>query len=822
MLRNVLKRESPLRLTELVENQMREKYSGLEENKHRMFSRFRIPIPGSSFIAVAAFLVFWGFNELLVNRRIIFATYMLNADNASDILISSFDYLAILIGIVIPVVLLIVPYVEGFRLGAVMDIYLDRIGVKRATVLAVAVLAVEPFAAWFVRVTIVQGIKPLFYLTLFFILLNLTVLLETACVIKNIIRMLGTKSLIDAVLQKLTQEAKKSQQSEARYRLGRLATINFYTALQIKKVPVFSQPSDTILLSLPSAGLIQDINLHALTQLVNRLEYPVMRQGQEKILVSRLVGDYIQNSQPLAFISLNESGQVGEIQKLLQKAFILGKNVEDSNELQNLLEQVKSRTEFAIREHDEELFERMMGVYTTLFDLYVDLPLPPSASPIPELFKGWGPIQIAILHLNEITKTASRGGDDNVFSHFAYFIHRIAATIIFHADECLSESLSDVLRLFIMMYDASFNARNQIGMSQSFYYLTGNLVERIWTQKLQSVRDNPQAVQNLHSALYAMLRTQAEMARDMVRNQDVKNFKLLLDKMQPGEQLAYFDVIIPDRSDRLRLESQLLEAPPEQRPPLQQRLEALTVVEGIPKVVSTFFTELLFVMASFVVEGYERHEFTSEYTNQILRIIQQSKYFRTFPKTVDLFYELTGPFASFKWEWFNRHPDTKQAFSPDDERKYLLFYCLNGMATLAQQLKIGTPPADLQAELPRIKQICEQIVATASTWQLILGIDETRIEQLAKDFVEINQRICNAWQTDKEDQVIAADLVPEKIAIFTNKVVSTIEAAQGLRLLLKHHGQFNIVSNIPGKSMWEVLNGGLTKKISPPFRESLI
>ena len=799
----VLKKQPPHRLTEIVESQMRAKYPGLEENRlHSFFSRFRIPIPVLAWVAIAVFLVFWGSNELLLSHGIVFATYSLNSESASDILISSFDYLAILIGIVIPVVLLVVPYVEGVRLSSIMDIYLNRIGVKQATVLAVIVLALESLAVWLAKTSVVNSEKALLYLTFLFVLLNLTVLLETARVIRRVIQMLSTRSLVEALLDKLTLEAKKSQQSEARYRLNRLASANLYKMLQIKKVPVFFRPLDLIPISLPSAGLIQDIDLPALTQLVNKLQHPALAQGEEKILVTRLVGDDILGNQVLAFISPKESDQAGEIQKLLSKAFVLGKNSRDTGELQNLLEQVKSRTEFAIREHDEELFERMLGVYTTLFNLYIDLPLPPSADPIPGFFRGWSAIISAILQLHEITKTASRDGDDKTISHLTYFIHNIAAMVIFHTEERLSESFPNVLRLFITMYDVSFNARNQTGMGQSFYYLTGDLVDQTWTRKLQSVQDNLQAIQNLYTALADILQTQAELLRDMVRNQDVENFKLLVYKMQPDEQLAYFTVIIPDRGERFRLQNQLLEAPLEQRTSLEQRLEALTMVEGIRRKASSFFAELLFVIAGYMVEGYEQHEFTPEYTNQILRIIQQSKYFCTFPKTVDLLRELTAPSAYFEWNWFNRHPDTKQTFSPDDERKYLLFYCLNG---IVQQLEIEAPlSADLQARLPRIKQICEHIAATASIWQLILGIDALRIEQLAKDFIEINQRICDAWQTDKENQVIAADLDPEKIAIFSKKVISTIETAEGLRPLLKRYGRFNIVSDIPGKLMWGV------------------
>lgn len=358
--------------------------------------------------------------------------------------------------------------------------------------------------------------------------------------------------------------------------------------LQIKKVSVFFQPSDLIPLSLPSAGLIQDINLPALTQLLDKLQRPAMVQGKEKILVTRLVGDYIQKNQAIAFISIDESDQVGEIQELLQRAFIIRKPTQDTGELPNLLEQVKSRTAFAIKEHDDELFERMLDVYVFLFELYVDLPLPPSAETIPDLFRGWNAIANAVLHLNEIAKTASSEGDEKYISRLAYILNRIATTIISSADEHLSESFADVMRLYITMYYASYNVGNKTGISQSFYYLTGSLVDRTWMQKLHSVRDNPQAAQNLRTALEIILRTLAELLRDMVRNQDVENFKQLIQEMKPSELLAYFSIGLPDSSERFRLQDELRNATPEHRAPIEKRLEVLNLVEGIPRELGGF------------------------------------------------------------------------------------------------------------------------------------------------------------------------------------------------------------------------------------------
>jgi hypothetical protein len=456
----------------------------------------------------------------------------------------------------------------------------------------------------------------------------------------------------------------------------------------------------------------------------------------------------------------------------------------------------------------------MMDAYIFLFDLYVDLPLPPSADPFPEIFRGWNTIANAILHLNEIVKTASGFGDDKFISRLAYEIHNIAGTIIDRTENYLNESFTDVLRLFVTMYYTSFVEGNKTGMGQSYYYLNGSLVDRIWLRKLQSNRNSLQIVQNLRTVLGIILRTNAELLRDMIYNQDVTNSSQLLQKIQPNELLSNFRVVIPDHGERYRLQNALQTSDPDQRSQFEQRFEAFLVIESISREVSEFYTELLFVIASYLVEGYEQHQFTAEFTIQILEIIKKNVYFQSFPNNIDLLLKVSGPGVTFvKWDWYNRHPDTKQVYSPDDERKYLLFYCLNGIAALAHQPEFSPLPIhDIQSRLPRIKQICAEIVVSLSTWEVVLGIDAKIIGKLAEDFANVNQKISEAWKADRENKIIAIDLDPNKIEIFAKKVVTTIESAQGLRSFLQYHGRFNKAPSVPGNLMWEINNCCATDK----------
>ena len=264
--------------------------------------------------------------------------------------------------------------------------------------------------------------------------------------------------------------------------------------------------------------------------------------------------------------------------------------------------------------------------------------------------------------------------------------------------------------------------------------------------------------------------------------------------MQPNELLSYYSIVIPEYDERYKLNYELQTSNIDQKNQLEQRIEALSMIESIPREVSEFYTEMLFVIASYLVEGYESHQFTSEFTVQFLEVVKKNEHFQSFPKTVSLLHKVTEPGITFaKWDWYNRHPDTKQAYSPDDERKYLLFYCLNGISVLAHQPDIGPLPIhDIQTRLPRLKEICTQIVHSSSAWGAILGIDTKQIEKLAGDFINANQRIFDAWKTNREEQIIKADLDPNKTDTFAKKVVSTIEATQGLTSLLKHYGCINI------------------------------
>jgi hypothetical protein len=52
--------------------------------------------------------------------------------------------------------------------------------------------------------------------------------------------------------------------------------------------------------------------------------------------------------------------------------------------------------------------------------------------------------------------------------------------------------------------------------------------------------------------------------------------------------------------------------------------------------------------------------------NKVLRILKQNKDFQLLPETINFLNDLIAPGATFNQKgWFNRHPGTKQVFSPD-------------------------------------------------------------------------------------------------------------------------------------------------------------
>jgi len=803
------KRQGPSWLSEQVRAESQQRYPKLASPKlvHRVREKLAGFVPKSVFIALLIFVVGLGLNEFCVSRGWILATYNLSPESSADILANSLEYIAALVGIVLPVVLLIVEFV-GREASSVIDVYLDEIGIKGTAILALSVLGLEALAMWITRSSIVSHPKTLFYIIYLLMLLNLSVLFETGLAIWRVRRSVSSAFLVHALLTRLTNEIRASQRGEAEYRLSRLAHADWCVSLNLRRILSLSQPQGTVAICSPVSGVIQDVHKPHFTQFGEALQSRVAGEPPAKAYIMKLIGDFVSEGEILAYVSVEEGDRIEELERALARSLKIKEPSAKGSDISRLLTQVKQMAETAVREQNGALFNELLGVYSHIFSLGIGLPVPPSVEWVPDLFRGWNVSATAVFHLRDLVEAAAMNKSHRFVSALAYEIAGVAKAMIAHSAESVDESLRDVLGLFVTLYFFSRECENELGVERSFHFLAGDMVSRTWTLCLRNTREDLQAVKNLLGVLRLILFTLSDLLHSMIGQRDVNNIKTLLHRMQPAELLASFHLVGPLAQQRFSLLQELRDLPEDQREERRTQLEALSLCESIPQNVSRFFAELVFVAASYVVEGYDRDDIDAAQLEPLLRVIKP--HLGPFAQSLTLFSDLVRGPSSFAWSRFHRHPDTRRFFWADDEGKYYLFYCLHGIETLApDQVQGKFPAVDLRHQLPRIEKTCERVVASADKWTGILEFSPSELSERVEEFVTLNKQISERWQLERENRIIKADLDPDKVAAFVEAVEDILKThPSSLRRLLELHGKVTECARLPSAT-----TGGRFEKI---------
>jgi hypothetical protein len=446
-------RQSPVWLSQLVRVESHQRYPELISPTlvHRVKEKLAESVHKTAFIALLAFVIGWGLNEFSVSRGWILARYTLGPESTADILASSLEYIAALVGIVLPVVLLIVEFV-GREASSVIDVYLDEIGIKRTAVLALSVLGLEALLMWIIRSGILSYPKALFYTTCLLILLNLSVLFETVRTIWRVREAVGSGFLVHALLTRLTNEIRASQRREVEYRLSRLAHANLCVSLDLQRILPLSQPQDTVALYSSASGVIQDVHISYFVQFAGELQGQVAEEPPTKGYIMKLVGDFVAEGEILAYVSVEEKGRIEELQRTLARSLKIKGPSGRGSDIKRLLIQVKQMAESAIREQNETLFNELLGVYSHIFDLGIGLPVPTSVKWLPDLFRGWNVTATAIFHMRDLIEVAAMSKSYRFVSSLAYKISEVAEAMIVYSTANVDESLRDVLGLFVTLY----------------------------------------------------------------------------------------------------------------------------------------------------------------------------------------------------------------------------------------------------------------------------------------------------------------------------------------------------------------------------------
>lgn len=779
----------------------------------RLTNYLRLPITW----AFIAFVVFFIINESLLAKGIIFAIHKLDAQSMNEVLGSYIDGLAAMIGIVIPLVILVIEFL-GRDSGDVIDVYLDKTEIKTVALSALGVLALHGATKLIAGADLIPIGGFYFYTLVLLAFLDLAVLFGVALALNKVRLSLNNDFFIQAFLERIKKDIKENQREEVEYRYSRIVQINIARVLELRRsflpqAPSNLPPNATAVVASKS-GVITDIHIPKWITFGQSLKEKLRGDPAIKGYVVRFVGDVVSGGDPIAYVALAEGQDIGDLQSQFDKCLKIEKRISSKGtDVSRLLRHLKTKIRLAIREEDDLLFDQFLEVYLHIFGMGIDLPAPPSDSPIPELFSGWNVIATIIFHLREVIDVAAQSQNDHFIRQLAFQLSVVVEAIIKHSDTYVSESSRDILGLFAAIYFYSRQHHNQTGITRSFSYLTGDVVDQAWIGKFEAVYTNQDAVDNLERILSYILQVLTNIVQSMLEYHDLDNLKILLNRLQLDEFLSPAPPVWQQLDhERWELRWKLRTANQEEINELTNQLNVCNSALNTRQEVGDLFNELVFVAASYIVDRYSYGEIDSTQTKKVLGVLEP--YLVPFNQFTIVFSNLI---KSEGWAWrsfHRRHPDTKHAYFPDDEAKFYLFYCLHGIALLSSgeiSDETPAPSVDLKHQLSRIEGFCHTIANNTDKWSLIFeGVQD--IPALANQFFELNQEIAENWQRNRDEQVINAELDPVKVSAFHEAFRKAFSSTPNLRTLLEAHGRVSYDVKIPGKKVLRINEWGEGKE----------
>lgn len=205
----LFKRESSIWLSEIVQQDFRKQYPQFDLKKIQVsrWKRVLQNFPLSFRLAFAVFALGIIMNSFFLAQGWVLSTYELNSQGAYEIVASSLEYLAGLVGIVLPIILIVVEFVSRDKsASSLVDLYLEKTTLKTTTYWALGLLGFEAIFLTVFRTNIIKPSQILFSIVFLFTLLNLATIFETGKTIWNLRNSLNSTFLTTTLASKLTAE----------------------------------------------------------------------------------------------------------------------------------------------------------------------------------------------------------------------------------------------------------------------------------------------------------------------------------------------------------------------------------------------------------------------------------------------------------------------------------------------------------------------------------------------------------------------------------------------------------------------------------------
>lgn len=750
-------------LSDLVQTEIEKHYPQLAPDPwpRRLLAHAKGLLPLPILIAIFIFVAFVVLNEILLALGFRRFSYELNAESAGDVLSSYMDYLAAIVGIVIPLIILIVEFL-GRDYSEVIDLYLRRTGILWTAVWALLVLGLHAISMLVIRQNLTSVDEFYLYILVLLLLLDLAVLALVVGSLKSVRNFLSNESRLKAFLDWVVQEVEKDLFIELRVRYFSIYEKQLKQHVGLTGASSLSEDyGSAIPLRAKKTGRITDIRL---SEWKNLRELTNQKSSVNQVEVgsaSSFINKEVSRGDQIVFIEESLVTEPDRLQRWLDRSLRIGKKpVVERGDIERILGHLKQRTLAAAREEDDELFTRFLDVYVGILDVTTQFYAPPIDPIFGGLFPGWVVTRIARQQLTDIIDAAARSRNKQLINLVAPRIRITIETMIDRSDVFVSESLGKLLHLFSRMYSSSAQSDNEVGMNQSHVQLTDNVIDYTWKGKFADFYSDETALRNLKQILESILQVLADITNGMINSYDSDGLGELLNKLQPGELLSWWT----PTTGRIHLERwNLIAEKPRSTAEEQEHLSTeLRVRESALSVrdeVEGFFDDLVFVASSYVVEGYDRGAFDAVQVQRFLDIFHRYSARLDVEKSVHILLTLPKDLRP-RWYLFNRSPDTERGFSGGYENKLFLFYCLRGLQMLAvDRHQMKAPAVDLPGHiLMRIDIACNTIASSAQKWSPILNIDGQGIPALAERFSAFNHQMAQRPQTEAAAEEVDAPL----------------------------------------------------------------
>lgn len=796
-------------LSQLVFDEVAERYPQLSLPSRRdillryLYRIFQWPI----IWGILGWLVFIFLNEVLISLNFSLVSYSLDSTTARDIIGSLIDITAATMGIVLPLIILVIEFL-GRDAPIVIDIYFQETGIRRVTISGLLVLALFGLAKLGTGSITTISMRAYLYLLVLLLLLDISLLIGIGRALIKILRSLSTDYLIEAFLQRIQEAIWATQRIEVLNRFSKVAHINISTTLNLawpgfSYVPAFVKDSASTLVAAES-GIISDVNLKNWQHLGSLLSEEFPDDSRVRGYLIGTASDVVSKGAPILYLPETNEDLRAKYQKLLNRSLkVRARKKTQEIDVTPLLRHLKTSTQSAAREGNDELFRQYIDIYLEILRLGIDLPEPPSLSSIPILFAGWDVMRTAIHHLSDVIEVAAQNtSTEALIDTLANSLSKALLYVVNNSDSHVTKSLPDILRLFNTMYHYSARYDNKRGRYVSYFYLTGHQFERVWTQKLRTSFSDSKSVSNLKLILSAVLNALAKMVSSSLESRKVSDLKALLNRLRPDEFLSSFDMAIQSvHQVQMEMEWRLREQQGVADPTLLEQQQTINEVLKTKREMGVFFDRLTFVVASFIFEGYQIGEIDRAQAIEYREILAPTQL--SFGHLVKVFDQLVERGGSY-WTFFDRHPDTKRAYSPDDEAKYYLLYCLRGIELVAfDRIPETLPGENLEFRLERIERVCYELVDESERWIPLIGGVSNLVDH-AQRFVDINRRIAQEWRLRKEVRIIDSPLDPVKTAAFQSAFDEHRGSQPSLGKLLAEHSRVDFGRRVPGNRVFGV------------------